>query len=330
LYNFSSSDSTMTDTQQSVPQYVYVFAQQPPMMYSDQVPPPEFQPMVYPQPMQGYQPMMQPMHQPMMQPMMQPMHQPMMQHPQPSKMEEVSLREISQFEREPEEREANSPCGWLEEGWQLYKENWLRYSLFQLLIVLLLLVGYLGPITFHSPVVSTMLFGLIYFVWPLHFGFFIAGSHIVRQREVGGDASLRASNLSRGFYLYFPLLLLILFVELLVVLGFILFVLPGLYLIVTLSFAPLVYIEYHHLTNPGHSVSICEAISLSRRVLHKNFCKILTFFLYCWFANFLGMCCFGVGFFVSMPVTLLASVFAFRDLFDLHPSKLADNKCYCC
>jgi len=119
-------------------------------------------------------------------------------------------------------------------------------------------------------------------------------------------------------------------VEFVVSIGFILFIIPGIYLGVTLCFSPLVYVEFHHDTNPMLSLGVFGAISHSHSISHRYFWKILGFILICGFINFLASIFFFVGLVVTIPVCMLATVFAFRDLFYLHPDKTADTHCYMC
>jgi len=241
------------------------------------------------------------------------------------------LPEKAYFEVEEDVVSPSSAFGWLKAGWQLYKQDWWRYSLFELCIILLLSLASIPPHFVADYPILSVLYIASFLVWPLQFGFFVVGSHIVRKRETGDLAArFDVSDLFRGYCLYFPLLLVIILSEMLIIGGLILFVLPGLYLMGTLSFAPLIYIEYHHHTNPQGSFGIWSSLLHSRKILHDNFGKMVRFYFLCYIVFLLGIFCFGVGILVSLPVIHLAYVFAFRDMFRLHNGKQPDETCYCC
>jgi len=219
---------------------------------------------------------------------------------------------------------------WVRKGWQLYRQDWLLYSLVQAIILLGMFVAFFGfdyllIINSHW---SLLLAASQMLWWPLQFGIFIAGSHIVRQPD--GSKKLEPMHFLKGYYIYLPLLVLLFVVEFVVSWGFLLFIVPGLYLGTTLCFSPLVYIEYHHDTNPSLSLGIFGAMAHSHRVVRRRFCKVFGFILLCFAINFVTFAFFFVGLVVSLPVCMLASVFAFRDLFQLHPGKQPDTHCYCC
>jgi len=245
-------------------------------------------------------------------------------------VEEEQLQNIDFAATEYTTQQPIRMCSWLKRGWRLYRQDWMAYSIFQAVILLLLLAGYCGQYYFmlvQSPM--WMIFvGLHLLVWPLHFGTYIAGSHIVRQAD--GTRGLNTSHFCQGFKLYFPLLFIIMILECIMSLGFLCFIIPGIYFAITLSFAPLVYIEFHHTTNPLHSVGIFGAIAHSHRCVRPHFWKVLGFMIICAGMNFAAMAFFFFGLVVTIPVSMLAVVFAFRDLFQLHPDKQPDASCYCC
>ena len=158
---------------------------------------------------------------------------------------------------------------------------------------------------------------------PLGTGPFIVASNSLRLRGSG----FRLSNLYITPYKYFgPLLLLGLLIEVCVFFGTFLFIIPGLYLLVTLMFSYDVYIEYHSI-----GMGIVESMLLSRKVSHRVFFKIVLLMLASLFIYILGALFFFVGVLVALPVILLAwaaafhQVFSMNDEFDGNPTD-----CICC
>jgi len=232
---------------------------------------------------------------------------------------------------------------WIVEGFALYKQQWVVYSGIALLYMLIFIV----PILFG---VRDSLFLSIssWLVWPLYYGYFISGSRIMKERELLSQSGADVSSYSvvfmdmlRGFLVYCPLLGLEILLSLIVAIGLILLIIPGIYLLVTLYLVPFVYIEYHRqLANdelplkgsPGvtsQSLDFCECFGHCRRVCHRHFWVLLLFFIFCIAITILGTVTV-IGSLLSLPIVGLAVVPAFRDLFGLQAHRSPDTRCYCC
>jgi len=113
----------------------------------------------------------------------------------------------------------------------------------------------------------------------------------------------------KGYLVFFPTLLVEIIMVLLLALGFFLFVIPGLYFAIAASFSVLIFLEYHQL-----GLSQWQSIKVSVSLVNKDFCSILGFLMLSNVVIFLGVLCLGVGILVSLPVAMLATVCAFRDI----------------
>jgi len=193
---------------------------------------------------------------------------------------------------------------WIGEGWNLYKENWVFYSLFTLLYILINAIPYVG---------SFIALGMI----P---GVFIAGMHQVRP-----NFGFSAKTLFHGYYYYFPLLLIYLLYALAVAVGLLLLIIPGLYFAVVLSMAPLIYVEFR-----SEHIGIMESFYVSRKAITKQFCTMLLFFIVLYITNIVGFLFLIVGLLVSIPVTQLSCVIAFRDMFGFSEVRGYDQNFVCC
>jgi len=149
-------------------------------------------------------------------------------------------------------------------------------------------------------------------------GYFFAGAHTLRS------GSFRGIALWHGFFYFFPFLLIQILYSLAVAVGIFLLIIPGFYFLVSMSFSGYVYFEYHF-----SGLGIIDSMTVSRRVISKHFCSMFWFLIVTMLLNLLGALCLFVGILVSVPVTSLMSVVAFRDIFGLS-SKPMDTGCTCC
>ncbi|KAL6064785.1 DUF996 domain-containing protein [Balamuthia mandrillaris] len=253
----------------------------------------------------------------------------------------VEMEEESGGSSGPMFQEANYDLDmllWIKNGWRMYKEHWFQYSLLELFFWVLLSMPFVPEwvdvslLTYAFPLDFSYLLA-----WPLQYGYFIVGSHLLRsyaaRRQGGVQYLFQFKDLFRGYLLYFPLLWLAILWGLSLALGFVLCIIPGIYLAVTLAFGSYVYIEYHHMNNTGvaaGSFGVFDALVISRRLVHKNFCTNLLFFIIYFLVCLAGALCFGVGLLVARPVMELAMVFAFHDQFKLLPHRDLDRSCFCC
>lgn len=89
-------------------------------------------------------------------------------------------------------------------------------------------------------------------------------------------------------------------------LGFILFIVPGIYLVVSYSFL------YPFMVNA--KFEYWEAMEASRKLITKNFWDILGFILALILLNILGILLFGIGVLITLPVTYLSIYSAFKNI----------------
>jgi hypothetical protein len=119
-----------------------------------------------------------------------------------------------------------------------------------------------------------------------------------------------------GFSMAFlPLFLGALVAGILTAVGFILCVLPGIYLIVSWKFAlPLIV---------DKKLDFWPAMECSRKVVSRHWWKLFGFGLVLLLVNLLGFACCFVGSLVSMPVTIAATMYAYEDIFGTRPAATA-------
>lgn len=121
------------------------------------------------------------------------------------------------------------------------------------------------------------------------------------------------SDAFAGFQIGFlPLLLGGVVSGVLITLGLVLCILPGLYLIVAwMGFSPLLIMEKR--------MDFWPALELSRRVVTRNFWTILALFMLTLAIVVAGVLALGAGLFVALPLSTGAVVFAYEDIFGAGP-----------
>ncbi|MFH0804542.1 MAG: hypothetical protein V1896_02995 [Candidatus Zambryskibacteria bacterium] len=93
---------------------------------------------------------------------------------------------------------------------------------------------------------------------------------------------------------------------LVVVGGFILLIIPGIYWAIRFSFSPIIVVD----TKMGPVVSMKESYAITK----GQFWKIFGFWIIVGLLNLLGFIFLGIGLLVTVPVSTLASIYVYRKL----------------
>jgi len=191
------------------------------------------------------------------------------------------------------ERNYDAPITfWIDQGWQLFKLNPVFHILWAIIAVLLCIIPYVG--------------GFIAYFYIM--GISIIILDLVKTNGRNPIEPSRTIDGFKGFKLFFPLLALLLLQILVILIGLICLIIPGLFLMIAVTFAPLIYLEYHTL-----GITPWQSIKLSIHVVNKKFCSILAFIILLYLIDLIGVLCLIVGVFVAVPVIMNATVYAFRD-----------------
>jgi hypothetical protein len=183
--------------------------------------------------------------------------------------------------------------GYLSAGWELFKQypgGFVGFTLVFLAVHFLLgsgraLGGFIGM------AVSA----------PLGVGFFVVAAGLVKGRTPVFQ------DFFAGFRFFLPLLLLSLVSSVFIVLGFILLIIPGVYLLIGYTFAPLLVVD--------RGLDFWPAMELSRRTVQGRWFSIVAFVLVLTLINLAGILCLGAGLLVTIPVSLCAWTAAYREIF---------------
>ncbi len=181
----------------------------------------------------------------------------------------------------------------LRRGWALVRDDfWPLVGVNALMLALLAVVS-----SNHITAAFTML---------IH-GPLIAGLYFYFLRKIRREAPTIETAFS-GFTQNYLHLFLGTFVRLvLMLLGFLCLILPGIYLLVAWIFTLPLIIDKR--------VDFWSAMELSRKMVTKHWWKFLGFLIVLVLINLVGLLVCGFGFFISSPITTAALAYAYEDLF---------------
>jgi len=101
-----------------------------------------------------------------------------------------------------------------------------------------------------------------------------------------------------------------------ITIGFLLFLIPGVYLVITYVLA-LPFLIFDHL-------KAWDALERSRKVIHKNFLSVFKLLIMLFILNILGVVTLGIGLLITVPTTQAAIYLLYRKLrSSMPPSELA-------
>jgi uncharacterized membrane protein len=187
------------------------------------------------------------------------------------------------------------PGKYLREGWELFKQYPGGFIAFALLFLFIqVILGYLPRLGGLISLAVSL---------PLSVGFFVVSAKLLqRQTPVFQD-------FFTGFQFFLPLFLLTIVSALFILVGLVLLVLPGIYLMVSYLFASMFVID--------RRLDFWPAMELSRRTVQIQWFGVFVFFLLLVLINLGGALALGVGLLISVPVSSCAVAAAYADLFGL-------------
>lgn len=192
-------------------------------------------------------------------------------------------------------------------GWELFKQNIGGFVGYILLIsfisVILSRFNFEGGFNLGS-LVSVILAG------PLNAGFYIVAFKHLRNRPT------TFSDFFGGFSNFLPLFLIHLVSSLLITFGFVLLIIPGIYLMVAYIFGIPFVVDKH--------LPFWEAMEASRKLITRHWFNWLGLLLVLSLLNIVGLLCFGIGVFITIPLTLCTLAVAYADIVGLN-GNVADS-----
>jgi uncharacterized membrane protein len=157
-----------------------------------------------------------------------------------------------------------------------------------------IIYSFVAAIAISNPVSGILLGG------PVLTGYYI----VVHMFRKGNQPGL--TDFFRSFDKFIPLLILNLLMSLVIFLGILLLIIPGIYFAVSYLFS--------HFLVWFYDVTPSEAISMSRKIVSGNFSQILWLWLILAGINVLGGLAFGVGLLITIPFSACVVYAAFDDI----------------
>ena len=155
-------------------------------------------------------------------------------------------------------------------------------------------------IIFTALYAFAMPFGGFLLAFPLTAGYFLAA------HRLNYNQPLFFEHFFDGFRHFIQLTILMILQSVLVFIGFLALIIPGIYLSVAYFFAPF-YIVFG-------KMSFWEAMENSRQIVHREWFSIFAFIILLGLLNILGLMAFGVGILFTLPVSFCAMYVAFEDI----------------
>ncbi len=125
--------------------------------------------------------------------------------------------------------------------------------------------------------------------------------------------TLEFADFFKGFNYFLPLFLASLAGGFLVGIGFLLLIIPAIYLAVSYMFTTFLIIDYR--------MDFWQALETSRKIITKNWFAFFGFSFVLFFINILGCLALGAGLLVTIPVTACATAVAYRDIVGLYSTE---------
>lgn len=175
------------------------------------------------------------------------------------------------------------------EGWAIYKREPLLLSSATLLLLVI------NTIATNIPFLNMVLYG------PMLAGLYILVMRVARSESAG------FGNLFDGFRQFFvPTVLASIVTSLLITLGILLLVLPGIFLALVYGFTYLFIVD--------RQLDFWPAMEASRKTITAHFWQYLLLALLFLLICLLGAIPFGLGLLVAMPLCMGAQYCVYRDL----------------
>jgi hypothetical protein len=190
------------------------------------------------------------------------------------------------------------PGYYLKAGWELFKQNAAGFIGFS---VVALIVGF----ALNTKAGFGQL--LAYVIGPpLWAGFLIVAIKLLLNQPT------QVNDFTSGFKYILPLLLYSVVSSVFISIGFVLLIIPGLYLLVGYLFTTWLIVD--------RRLDFWPAMELSRKTVHKHFFEVFGFFLLLCLINLGGLLLLGLGLLVTMPWTLCTLTIAYKDVFGIQSS----------
>ena len=185
-------------------------------------------------------------------------------------------------------------------GWELFKKfpgGFIGYFIITLVITFVLkFIPIIGPLTTFVIAV------------PLNAGFFVVSAKLLKNQPP------EFADFFSGFKLFPQLALLGIVSSIIILIGFICFIVPGIYLVVGYIFALMLVLD--------RGLNFWPAMETSRRSVQTGWFKIFGLLLLLFLLNLVGILALGVGLLVTAPLSHCIITTAYDDIFGIKSAHL--------
>lgn len=180
-------------------------------------------------------------------------------------------------------------------GWELFKKYPAGFVGYFILIIITSLAVQLVPVIGWLAAMAL--------IGPLNAGYFVVSAKLLKNQTP------EFTDFFSGFKFFLQLALLEVVSSSLIAIGFILLIIPGIYLVVSYFFALMFVVD--------QGLDFWPAMETSRQSVQTRWFKIFTLFLLLVLLNLGGLLLLGVGLLVTAPLSHCIITAAYADIFGL-------------
>jgi len=193
---------------------------------------------------------------------------------------------------------------YLTRGWELFKRNIGGFIAFTLIVIVIQLI--LSVLNRKGVQVGSLISLII--AGPLSAGFLIVAFKLIRNRVTNFE------DFFRGFSNFLPLFLVYLLTNILVGIGMIFLIIPGIYLAVAYLFSMAFVVE--------RRLNFWDAMETSRKLITKRWFSFFGLVLLLGLINLVGALLLGLGLLVTIPVSFCTIAAAYDDIVGVSASSV--------
>ena len=194
-------------------------------------------------------------------------------------------------------------------GWEIFKTKAPLFVLFTVFLVLLNVVVSMLPFPLGSRGEDGMSNGILSFALSVVTPVLSAGYYFVAFQVARGRSAV-FNDFFRGFNKFLPIFLTALVAGILTAIGFVLLVIPGIYLAVAYLFVQPLVID--------KNADFWQAMETSRQLITKKWFSFFGLLLVIALLNFAGLLLLGVGLLVTVPLSVCIIAAAYEDIVGLN------------
>ncbi len=196
-------------------------------------------------------------------------------------------------------------------GWQIMKKNFFFFVGIMFFIIAIQLVpAILANFNYSENFFSSDIALIIIYLFTVVVGIIVGMGVIKLSLNFCDNKKNSFSTLFSQYRLFFIYLLSTIIYSIIVLLGFIFLIIPGVYFAIRFAF-----FEYFIIDK---KMGIIKSLKESWRVTKGNFWGILAFSFIAIIINILGALSLLLGLFVTIPITMIAWAFIYRKLLEIN------------